>query len=139
MKRMFLSYSSEDQHYANLIRAWLKSEPDLEIDFTSLHDVTLNIHAKFSRSKILEDINAASLVVCLVRNGGPSSWQEWEIRKAVESGRPTIAISASREDRDSCALYHQLSIPIVNWTYKSLLMLLGPMDIVLSTNCLTRD
>jgi hypothetical protein len=119
MKRIFLSYSVEEQHHANLIRAWLKSEPDLEVDFTSAPVHGFGMGAPVSRPQISADIEAASLVICLVGNDRPNLWQEWEIQKAVECKRPVIAISTSDEGMDS-SLYTQLSIPIVRWTLKEL-------------------
>lgn len=119
MKSIFLSYSVEEQHHANLIRAWLKSEPNLEVNFTSAPIHGFGMGASVSRAQISADIEAASLVICLVGNSRPNLWQEWEIQKAVESKRPMIAISTFDGEMDSSP-YTQRSIPIVRWTLKEL-------------------
>ena len=99
--RAFLSFVEEDLNLVNLFRGQAKNEDlDLEFDDYSIKEPFDSNNSDYIARGIANQIKYSSLVVCLY---GPttytSKWVEWELKKAIELGKPIMGVSLYSDGR----------------------------------------
>lgn len=115
MKRLFLSYSYENQHFAHLLKAQLISEQDLQIiEF----DPVASNSENYIKRVITDKIKEASMIIALLPAN--SRWVDWELSTAKKSGVPILGVLINTAKENIGTLSNRLGIPVINWSFESL-------------------
>lgn len=95
MKRVFLSFASEDLPFVRGVRL-LAANPNFELEFFD-ESVRKEIHSAndaYVRQRIREKIARTSVTVCLVgRTTHQSRWVDWELEESDAKGNAIIAMA----------------------------------------------
>lgn len=100
-KRVFLSFASEDLDHVRGLRL-LKDNPDFELEFydESIKDPIDSHNADYIKSKIREQIERASVTVCLIsETTHQSKWVDWELETSFNEGKTVIAMAIKGVER----------------------------------------
>lgn len=94
MIRTFLSFVEEDLDLVNLFRGQARNaNSDLEFADYSVRVPYNSANSDYIKQQIAPKISGSSLTMCLY---GPttytSEWVDWELRKALELGKPIMGI-----------------------------------------------
>jgi hypothetical protein len=81
--RIFVCYEPDDRVYADRLDGWLRTNVDADAYIRrSEVDVTAP-EADAARSRIMAQIGAAQIVVCVISQGtARSAWVDWELKQA---------------------------------------------------------
>ncbi len=117
MIRTFLSFVEEDLELVNLFRGQAKNKSsDLEFADYSVKVPFNSADADYIKRQIAPKISGSSLTMCLY---GPSTyisdWVDWELRTALEVGRPIMGVWLYSDGRIK---YHPAALeghPRVGW------------------------
>ncbi|WP_036536763.1 TIR domain-containing protein [Oceanobacter kriegii] len=107
-KDIFISYAYKtDKRYKNLLVAWDKNDLfDFEFYDGSVTVPVNSTQAGPIRRVISQKISQATHLLCIVgEETHKSAWVEWEINKAVETGKKIIAVKTNRSNTTPDALY----------------------------------
>lgn len=109
--KIFVSYhhDEEDNYYKWLLVAWSKNHNgyfDIKFQDESV-GVSINSEdAKYIKSVISDRISSSGRFLCIVgKNTYKSDWVNWEIDKAVELGKPVVAIKLNNSNTTPIPLY----------------------------------
>lgn len=101
---VFISYRADNEGslYKNLLVAWSESSSDHFFDFkfvdTSIGVSINSENADYIKRVIIERIKKSSYILCLIgENTHSSDWVNWELEKAVELGKPLVAVKIKKE------------------------------------------
>ena len=95
MKRVFLSFSSDDLQQVRGLRLLLKN-PNFDLDFydESIKDAINSANADYIKQVIGGQISRASITVCLIsKTTYQSAWVDWELDKSQKEGNKIIAMA----------------------------------------------
>lgn len=95
MKRVFLSFSSDDLQQVRGLRLLLKN-PNFDLDFydESIKEAIDSYNADYIKRVIGEKISRASITVCLIsKTTYKSAWVDWELEKSQKEGNKVIAMA----------------------------------------------
>ena len=103
MVHVFLSFVEEDLNVVNLFRGQAKNEhSDLEFADYSIKAPFDSTNSDYIARGITDQLRLVSVTVCLY---GPttytSKWVDWELRKSVELGKPTMGVCLYGDGRVS--------------------------------------
>jgi HJR/Mrr/RecB family endonuclease len=118
-KKVFISHSSKDKHYVNLLKAQLANSKD--VDAIWVDDFQLMPGAM--QESINSKITSSSMLLVMVGEHW-SRWQEYEIQKALELGIPVAGILAYGNDVIRSPILKSGEVPLVNWTWNNLAAIL---------------
>src|SRR5579864_8805798 len=99
--RAFLSFVEEDLNLVNLFRGQAKQKDSaLEFDDYSIKIPFDSNNAEYIGRGIVAQIKLATVCVCLY---GPttyqSGWVNWELKKAIQLGKPLIGVCLYNDGR----------------------------------------
>ena len=128
MKKIFLSYSYEDKHFADLLGAQLSATSDIQIN----SPFEFSPSAEAIEKRISQEIQSSSLVIWLITYRF-SKWQEFELRKAIDLKTPILGIDTAQvSPREHVPLAQELNIPIVSWKSDNIIKILKGSERTLS-------
>lgn len=117
-RRLFLSFHAEDRPQVQGFRLMAKNPNLLDFDFIddSVRSPIGSGNARYIQQRIVEKIQRASVVVCLIGNG--TAWREWvdwelETGQAMNKGLCGVRLRGSRGRVPD--LLNQLNSPIAQW------------------------
>lgn len=101
-KKIFITYDYDnDSRYKNMLVAWAKNSA-FDLSFVD-HSTDISVQSKeigVVRRVVSSRIREASCVLCIVgKQTWRSSWVEWEVDKAIELGKPLIAVKTAKSNR----------------------------------------
>lgn len=119
MKKLYVSYSYENQHIAHLLKAQLISEQDLQIiEF----DAIASNSEHYTKRVIADKLKGASMIIALLPAN--SRWVDWELSTAKKSRIPILGVLIDSTKEDRGTLSNRLDIPVIDWTFESLVEVL---------------
>ena len=103
MVHVFLSFVEEDLNVVNLFRGQAKSKySDLEFADYSIKAPFDSTNSDYIARGITDQLRLVSVTICLY---GPttytSKWVDWELRKSVALGKPTMGVCLYGDGRVS--------------------------------------
>lgn len=119
-KKVFISYSSEDKHYVNLLKAQLANSKDVDVIWVDDSPVI----GEQIQESINSKITSSSMLLVMVGEHW-SRWQEYEIKKALELDIPVAGILAHGNDVIRSTILKSGEVPLVNWTWNNLAAILS--------------
>ncbi len=95
MKRVFLSFSSDDLQQVRGLRLLLKNQNyDLDFYDESIKEAIDSYNADYIKRVIGEKISRTSITVCLIsKTTYQSAWVDWELEKSQKEGNKIIAMA----------------------------------------------
>lgn len=94
MKRVFISFRSEDKPQVNGLRL-LAANPKFDIEFydESVRTAINSDNAAYIRQKIKEKISRTSVTLCMVSElTYTSQWVDWELEESLNKGNTIICM-----------------------------------------------
>jgi hypothetical protein len=107
-KKVFISYDyKNDRHYKNLLLAWDKN---LQFDFYINDEATgilsNGINSNEIKSDLLKSIEQSSIILVLLgERTAKNKWVRWEIAKAIELGKPIVAVKTAKDNETPPELF----------------------------------
>lgn len=118
MKRIFLSYSIQDQHFASLLRAQLANESSLQILTNELVEAS---NVGTIKKVISARMSEASIIVTFITFSEISRWVDWELQHAAQLQKPILGVVIDKSIKEIPNLHKKLNIPVVYWQFDDLI------------------
>lgn len=119
-KKVFISHSSEDKHYVNLLKGQLANSKLVDAIWV---DESIGLGERIQDS-INTKITSSSMLLMMVGEHW-SRWQEYEIQKALELKVPVAGVLTHSTDVIHSPILQSGEVPLVNWNWNNIAAILS--------------
>lgn len=119
-KKIFISYNYKDNANVNLLKGQLANSSEIDITFVS----ESTISSEKIKKSINDQIDRSSMMLVMLGDQW-SSWQEYELKTAINKGVPVVGILSNKANKIESTIWSTEGVPIVNWSWAEISKILS--------------
>lgn len=119
-KKIFISYNYKDNANVNLLKGQLANSSEIDVTFVS--ESTIN--SEKIKKSINDQIDRSSMMLVMLGDQW-SSWQEYELKTAINKGVPVVGILSNKANKIESTIWSTEGVPIVNWSWAEISKILS--------------
>ncbi len=119
-KKIFISYNYKDNAKVNLLKGQLANSSEIDVTFASESTVS----SEKIKKSINNQIDKSSMMLVMLGDQW-SSWQEYELKAAINKGVPVVGILSNKANKIESTIWSTEGIPIVNWSWAEISKILS--------------